>query len=63
MPRWLQALLSAVNVGAGTVASLQWRTPTPAIVAGAVQVAITQVAHVYNTDGTSQKSAFVGKEK
>lgn len=57
MPRWLQAILSVLNVGAGTVGSLHWQSPYPAVFAGALQVAITQIAHVYNTDGTPQSVA------
>jgi hypothetical protein len=63
MTRWVQLLLTTINIGCGTVSSFEWKSPVPAVVAGAIQACITQIAHMYNTDGTPQAVAYVPTEQ
>jgi hypothetical protein len=60
MPRWLQILLHAAAVAAGSYASYATGTPIPLVVTGGAQAVIGGIAQIYNTDGTHQSQPFTG---
>lgn len=58
MPRWLQILLHIGTTALGAYVSFASGNPLASVIATGVSGVIGGVAQSYNTDGTSQTTAF-----